>query len=83
MFVYISYVDYGQSVDISLINYITSSEDSASSFVSDISSVVSSGLGLVSSVVTTIVNNPFLLLTVGFFFVGAAVAILGRILGRT
>ena len=82
-FSFASTVDLGQSFSLSLTNYVINSDPAVSGFLGDLGEVASSGLGLVGSVVNTIVNNPFLLLTVGFFFAGAAVAILGRILGRS
>lgn len=39
-------------------------------------------LTYVGSVCTTIVNQPLLLLTVGFLFVGGCVGIFGRLLSR-
>lgn len=50
--------------------------------LSDLGSVVSSGLSWVSQSVATIVDHPFLLLTVGFFCLGAAISFLGRLISR-
>ena len=78
-----SAVDLGPSFTLSVTNYMNNTDPAVSGLFNGLGEVASSGLGLVGSVVTTIVNNPFLLLTVGFFFAGAAVAILGRILGKS
>ena len=83
MFTFASNVDLGQSFSLSVTNYMKNSDPAVSGLLDGLGEVASSGLGLVGSVVNTIVINPFLLLTVGFFFAGAAVAILGRILGRS
>lgn len=80
---FVTSVDFGSSVTLSVSNYMNNSDPAVSGFLGDLGDVASSGLGLVGSVVSTIVNNPFLLLTVGFFFTGAAVAVLGRILGKS
>lgn len=80
---FVSTEDLGSSFTLSVTNYMQNSDPAVSGFLGDLGDVASSSLGLVSSVVSTIVNNPFLLLTVGFFFSGAAVAILGRILGKS
>ena len=80
---FISTVDLGSSITLSVTNYMNNSDPAVSGFLGDLGDVASSSLGLVSSVVTTIVNNPFLLLTVGFFFAGASVVVLGRILGKS
>lgn len=53
-----------------------------SAFLSDLGIVVSSGLSWVSQSVDTIVDHPFLLLTVGLFCLGAAISFLGRLLSR-
>lgn len=80
---FVSTEDLGSSFTLSVTNYVQNSDPAFSGFLGDLGDVASSSLSLVSSVVSTIVNNPFLLLTVGFFFAGAAVAILGRILGKS
>lgn len=82
-FIFASNIDLGPSFTLSVTNYMMNTDPAVSGFLGDLGVVASSGLGLVGSVVNTIVNNPFLLLTVGFFFAGAAVAILGRILGKS
>ena len=80
-FQFVTTEDLGPSFTLSVTNYMNNSDPAVSGLLDGLGDVASSGLGLVGSVVSTIVNNPFLLLTVGFFFTGAAVAILGRILG--
>lgn len=50
--------------------------------LSDLGSVVTKVLEWVGNAVTTIVSNPFLLLTTGVLMLGAAVGIIGRLLSR-
>lgn len=47
---------------------------------SDLLGTVSSLFDVISNVVDSIVSSPFLLLTVGFLFLGAAVGIFGRVM---
>lgn len=51
-------------------------------FLSDLGMVVNSSLSWVTSSVDTITSYPFLLLTVGFFALCAAVSFIGRLLSR-
>lgn len=51
-------------------------------FLSSVGSVVTAVVGWVGTAATTIVNTPFLLFAVGFFAIGGAVGILGRLLSR-
>lgn len=44
--------------------------------------VATSVIQYVGTVCTTIVNQPLLLLTVGFLFIGGVVGIFGRLLSR-
>ena len=53
-----------------------------SSLLTDLGTVVTQELTWVGNVVTTIVDNPFLLLTTGILVLGAAVGIMGRLLSR-
>lgn len=53
-----------------------------SSLLTDLGTVVTQMLSWVGDVVTTIVSNPYLLLTTGVLVLGAAVGILGRLLSR-
>ena len=57
-------------------------EVTMASLITDLASVASGVLTQVSAVTATIVGDPFLLLTTGVLFVGAAVGIVGRILSR-
>ena len=57
-------------------------EGALATFLTSIGSVVSSIVGWVGTAATTIVETPFLLFSVGFFAIGGAVGILGRLLSR-
>lgn len=50
--------------------------------LTDLGLVVTETLTWVSEAVTTIVSEPFLLLTVGFLALGAAIGMIGRLLSR-
>lgn len=50
--------------------------------LADLGTVGTKVLGYVADVCTTIVDQPLLLLTVGFLFVGGCVGIFGRLLSR-
>lgn len=50
--------------------------------LSDLGSVGTSVLTYVGNVCTTIVDEPLLLLTVGFLFIGGVIGIFGRLLSR-
>lgn len=56
--------------------------DSQPDFLSNCSDVVSSGLSTVSNICSTIANDGFLLLCVGFIFLGGCVGLSGRLLSR-
>lgn len=58
-------------------------EVTMSTLITDLGSVASGVLTQVGAVTTTIVGDPFLLLTTGILFLGAAVGIVGRILSRS
>ena len=62
--------------------YIITSSSTMSSLLTDLGTVVTQELTWVGNVVTTIVDNPFLLLTTGILVLGAAVGIMGRLLSR-
>lgn len=62
-------------------SHITS-PSTMSSLLTDLGTVVTQELTWVGNVVTTIVDNPFLLLTTGILVLGAAVGIMGRLLSR-
>ena len=51
-------------------------------FLSNIGTIVTQIVSWVSTAATTIVNTPLLLFSVGFFAIGGAVGILGRLLSR-
>lgn len=51
--------------------------------IGDLSTVATNVLDTVGDVVAAIVANPFLLLTTGVLFLGAAVGILGRMLSKS
>lgn len=53
------------------------------SFLTDVGTVVTSVVGWVGNAATTIVNTPLLLFSVGFFAIGGAIGILGRLLSRS
>ena len=50
--------------------------------LADLGSVGTEVLSFVADVCTTIVDQPLLLLTVGFLFIGGVVGIFGRLLSR-
>lgn len=50
--------------------------------LADLGTVAAEVLEFVASVCTTIVDNPLLLLTVGFLFIGGVIGIFGRLLSR-
>lgn len=50
--------------------------------LTDLGLVVTETLGWVSDSVAVIVAEPFLLLTVGFLALGAAIGMIGRLLSR-
>lgn len=50
--------------------------------IASISPMITAVLGWVGNVGTTIVETPFLLASFGFFLVGGAVGIFGRLLSR-
>ena len=52
------------------------------SLLSDLGTVVTQVLSWVGDVCSTIVGEPFLLLTVGFLALGGAIGIVGRLLSR-
>lgn len=52
-------------------------------FMTSIGDVVTAIVGWVGSAATTIVNTPLLLFSVGFFAIGGAIGILGRLLRRS
>lgn len=51
--------------------------------IGDLSTVATNVLDTVGDVAAAIVGNPFLLLTTGVLFLGAAVGILGRMLSKS
>ena len=51
--------------------------------IGDLSTVATNVLDTVGDVASAIVSNPFLLLTTGVLFLGAAVGILGRMLSKS
>lgn len=53
------------------------------SFLSSLASIVTQVVSWVSSVAGTIVSTPILLLGVGFFVLGGAIGIFGRMLSRS
>ena len=61
---------------------ISTAANTMSSLLTDLGTVVTQMLSWVGDVVTTIVSNPYLLLTTGVLVLGAAVGILGRLLSR-
>lgn len=52
------------------------------SLLSNLATIVTSVIGWVGTVASTIVGNPYLLLTTGFLVLGGAVGIFGRLLSR-
>lgn len=62
--------------------YNVTSASTMSSLLTDLGTVVTQVLTWVGNVVTTIVDNPYLLLTTGVLMLGAAVGIMGRLLSR-
>lgn len=52
------------------------------SLLADLATVGTKVFSVVGTVCTTIVDNPLLLLTVGFLFVGGCIGIFGRLLSR-
>ena len=52
------------------------------SLLTSLGEVATSTLTFVGNVCTTIVDQPLLLLTVGFLFIGGVVGIFGRLLSR-
>lgn len=53
-----------------------------SALLTDLGTVGTNVLTYVGNVCTTIVDQPLLLLTVGFLFIGGVVGIFGRLLSR-
>lgn len=53
-----------------------------SGLLTDLGSVATSVLTYVANVCSTITEQPLLLLTVGFLFIGGVVGIFGRLLSR-
>lgn len=53
-----------------------------SSLLSDLSDTAGAFLSTVGQIVDSIVSSPLLLVTVGIFFLGGCVALLGRFLGK-
>lgn len=53
-----------------------------SALLTDLGTVATSVLTYVGNVCTTIVDQPLLLLTVGFLFIGGVIGIFGRLLSR-
>lgn len=53
------------------------------SLLSSLASIVTQVVSWVSSVASTIVSTPILLLGVGFFVLGGAIGIFGRMLSRS
>ena len=53
-----------------------------SGLLSTLALVVTALLGWVSDTCSTIVSEPFLLLTVGFLVLGGTIGIIGRLLSR-
>lgn len=53
-----------------------------SELLTTISTIVTSILSNVTTVATTITTTPLLALSLGFFFVGGVVGIIGRLLSR-
>lgn len=51
--------------------------------LASLATIVTKVLGWVSSVASTIVSTPILLLGVGFFVLGGAIGIFGRLLRRS
>ena len=49
----------------------------------DLGTVATNVLNAVGDVVDTIIGNPYLLLTTGVLFLGAAIGILGRLLSKS
>lgn len=54
-----------------------------STLLTDLGTVATSVLDAVGDVVGTITGNPYLLLTTGVLFLGAAIGILGRLLSKS
>ena len=50
--------------------------------LTDLGTVATEVLAAVADVCTTIVDQPLLLLTVGFLFIGGVIGIFGRLLSR-
>ncbi len=53
-----------------------------SGLLTDLTTVATSVLTYVGNVCATIVDQPLLLLTVGFLFIGGVIGIFGRLLSR-
>ena len=53
-----------------------------STLLTDLGTVATAVITQVGTICTTIVGQPLLLLTVGFLFLGGAIAIFGRLLSR-
>lgn len=58
------------------------SANTMTSLLSDLGTVATSCLTYVGNVCSTIVDQPLLLLTVGFLFIGGVIGIFGRLLSR-
>ena len=52
------------------------------SLITQLTLVVTAVLGFVGNVCSTIVNEPLLLMTTGFLFLGGTIGIFGRLLSR-
>ena len=52
------------------------------SLLADLGTVATNAITWVGNICTTIVDEPLLLLTVGFLFLGGCIGIFGRLLSR-
>lgn len=57
--------------------------DSLSTLITNLGTIATGIFGQVTTVSTTIQEDPLMLLTVGFLFVGGAIGIFGRLLSRS
>lgn len=65
-----------------IVLYDPDSVFSSSSLLADFSAVSVSFLGVCRDIADVIVSNPLLLITIGFFFLGACIVILRRIIDK-
>lgn len=62
---------------------LTGTATGMDALLGDLGTVATNVLNAVGDVVDTIIGNPYLLLTTGVLFLGAAIGILGRLLSKS